>query len=81
MVVLGCFINAYVMIPTYSVLYGMPLDVIVGMATKIHGFIDTLFEFVLVCVAPFNLIKGIIVSVVTMLVYKPLRRLIEKIEK
>ena len=81
MVVLGCFINAYVMIPTYSVLYGMPLDAIVGMAAKIHSFIDTLFEFVLVCVAPFNLLKGIIVSIVTILVYKPLRRLIEKIEK
>ncbi len=81
MVVLGCFINAYVMVPTYAVAFEMPIEVIVGMATKIWPFIDTMFEFVLVCVAPFNLVKVILVSAVTMLVYKPLRRLIEKFEK
>lgn len=81
MVVLGCFINAYVMLPTYAVAFNMPIEVIIGMATKIWSFIDTLFEFVVVCVAPFNLIKVIIISFVTMVVYKPLRRLIEKIEK
>ena len=81
MVVLGCFINAYVMLPTYAAAFRMPIDVIIGMATKIWAFIDTLFEFVLVCVAPFNLVKVILISIITMVVYKPLRRLIEKIEK
>ena len=81
MVVLGCFINAYVMLPTYAAAFQMPIDVIIGMATKIWAFIDTLFEFVLVCVAPFNLVKVILISIITMVVYKPLRRLIEKIEK
>jgi len=81
MVMLGCFINAYVMLPTYAAAFQMPIDVIIGMATKIWSFIDTLFEFVIVCVAPFNLVKVILVSFVTMVIYKPLRRLIEKIEK
>lgn len=79
MVVLGCFINAYIMIPAYTVL--LPIEQIIAMATSIWGFVDSVFELVLVCVAPFNLIKVILVSIVTILIYKPLRRLIEKIEK
>jgi len=77
MVMLGCFINAYVMLPTYAAAFQMPIDVIIGMATKIWSFIDTLFEFVIVCVAPFNLVKVILVSAVTMLLYKRLSPLLK----
>lgn len=81
MVVLGCFINAFVMLPVYANAFKMPIDAIVAMAQSIWSSIDTMFEFVLLCVAPFNLLKAIIVSVVTILVYKPIRKLIEKNEK
>ena len=35
-------------------------------------------SFVIACVAPLNLIKGTVVSIVTMLIYKPLSPLIKK---
>lgn len=70
MVVLSCFINAYIMLPVYASAFKMPIDVIVGMGTKIWPSVDTMFEFVLLCVAPFNLLKGVIVSLVTILIYK-----------
>lgn len=81
MVILGCFVNAYIMLPTYGKAFGMPIEAIISMATKIWPSIDTMFEFILICVVPFNTIKAIVVSVITMLVYKPMHRLIEKIEK
>lgn len=70
MVILGCFINAYVMLPLYSNF--MPLDAIIAQAAAIWPVIDNTFKFVLLCVAPFNLVKVILVSVVTMLLYKRL---------
>lgn len=70
MTVSSCFINAYIMLPVYAGAFKMPIDVIVGMGTKICPAVDTMFEFVLFCVAPFNLLKGVIVSVVTILIYK-----------
>ena len=78
MVVLGCFINAFVMLPVYGKAFGMPIEAIVGMATSIWHGIDTLFEFVLLCVAPFNIIKVILVSVITIILYKPLRPILKK---
>lgn len=78
MVILGCFINAFVMLPVYGKAFGMPIDAIVGMATSIWHGIDTLFEFVILCVAPFNIIKVILVSVITIILYKPLRPILKK---
>ncbi len=78
MVILGCFINAFVMLPVYGKAFGMPIDEIVGMATSIWHGIDTLFEFVILCVAPFNIIKVILVSVITIILYKPLRPILKK---
>ena len=76
MVVLGCFINAYVMLPLYSQF--MPLEQILAQAAAIWPVIDNTFKFVLLCVAPFNLIKVILVSAVTMLLYKRLSPILKR---
>lgn len=68
--VFGCFLNAYVLLPTYAAAFGMPIDAIIGMGTAINPSIDNIMTFVLIAVAPFNIIKGIAVSAVTMLIYK-----------
>lgn len=70
MTVFGCLINAFVLLPTYAAAFGMSLDAIVGMGTSINSSIDSTFTFVLLAVAPFNLFKGVVVSVVTLLLYK-----------
>lgn len=71
MVILGCFINAFIMLPLYSKII-IPMEQIIAMAAAIWSSIDTVFEFVLLCVAPFNLIKAILVTLVTMVLYKRL---------
>ena len=76
MALAGLVFNALVLIPFYSKLYGLPLDVIIGMGTEINGMINGIWSFVLICVAPFNIIKGIVVSAITFLVYKRVRVII-----
>ena len=68
--VFGCFLNAYVLLPTYAAAFGMPIDAIIGMGTAINPSIDNIMTFVVIAVAPFNIIKGMAVSVITMLIYK-----------
>ena len=79
MSLLSAVINGFIMLPLYSQLMPMPLDSIVAMGTDIFPFIDSVFDFCLVCVLPFNLIKALIVSVITFFIYKPLSMLIKGI--
>ena len=76
MAVVGVFLNAFVMIPLYSAF--MPIEQIIEAGKAIIPWVKDTFTFCLFCVLPFNLIKGIIVSVVVALIYKPLSRLIHK---
>ena len=77
MSILATVINAFVMIPLYATVFGMTAENIVNMGTAIFPFIDSMFNFCLVCVLPFNLIKAFVVSVITIFIYKPLSVLIK----
>ena len=70
----GSFFNALYLIPQFSKLFGMPLDVIVGMGTAVNPSIVSVPTLVLFAVVPFNLLKGTVVSVLTFLLYKRLAR-------
>lgn len=72
MTIFGTLFNAVYLLPTFAVMYGMPLDAIIGMGTEINSNITNVFTFVAFCVAPLNLLKGSGVSVLTFLLYKPL---------
>lgn len=70
MTVLGCVLNAFVLLPTYAAAFGMPIDAIVQMGHALNPAINSLTAFVILAVGPFNLIKGILVSVILLLIYK-----------
>ncbi len=70
MTIVGCFLNAFVLLPTYAVAFGMPIDALVGMGTAVNGNITNLTTFVIFAVAPFNLLKGVLVSLIVFLIYK-----------
>ena len=74
MTVFGSAFNAVYLLPKFAQLYGMPLDTIIAMGTKINGNIHNVSTFVLICVAPLNLIKSAAVSVLTLLLYKRVAR-------
>ncbi|MBO5454041.1 MAG: ECF transporter S component [Clostridia bacterium] len=77
MVIAGVFVNAFLLIPAYGSALGIPMEAFVGMGSAIHSSIDSLWKLVLLCVAPFNALKCVIVSLITALIYKPLRRILK----
>lgn len=70
MVITGCIINAYVMLPVYAKAFGMPMEALIQMGTVVNPNITDLTGFVMFAVAPFNLLKGVLVSIVVLLIYK-----------
>ena len=70
MTILGCFVNAYILLPTYATAFQMPIEGLIEMGTKVNAGIDSLFTFVMFAVVPFNLLKGVLVSVIVLCIYK-----------
>ena len=70
MTLLGCGLNAYVLLPTYAAAFQLPIDSLVAMGTAVNGSITDLFTFVAFAVAPFNILKGVLVSLIVFLIYK-----------
>lgn len=77
MTVFGSMFNAFFLIPKYVQLYGLPLEVIVGMGTKVNPAITSLSTLVLFAVVPFNIVKGALVSFLTLVLYKRVERLLK----
>lgn len=76
MCVAGCFVNAYILVPAYSKFF-MPMEAIIGAGTKVNGFIKDLPTFIMFGVLPFNAIKSILVSLITLMLYKYVRRILK----
>ena len=72
--IFGSLFNAVYLLPKFSQLYGIPLDAIIGMGKDINSGISNITSFVMLAVAPLNLIKGIMISVLTVLLYKRVAR-------
>ena len=72
--IFGSAFNAIYLLPKFAQLYGIPLEAIIGMGAKIHSSINSVTSFVFFCVAPLNLLKAAMVSVLTMLLYKRVAR-------
>ena len=74
----GTAFNAVYLLPAFSKLYGMPLDSLLEMGSAVNPrAAGGIINFVAACVAPLNLIKGASVSLVTLLIYKPLSPIIK----
>lgn len=78
MTVFGTVLNAVYLLPKFSQLYGMPLESIVEMGTKINSAIINVPTLALFSVAPMNILKGTAVSLITILVYKQLSPILKE---
>ncbi|MBZ2174871.1 ECF transporter S component [Schnuerera sp. xch1] len=63
-------VNYYVMIPLYAKLFGWPLEQIVAMGTAVNKYVVDFKTLILFAVVPFNIVKGILVTLATTLLYK-----------
>lgn len=70
MTILGCFINAYLLLPTYAKAFQMPIDALISMGNAVNANITDMLTFVAFVVAPFNLLKGFLDSLIVLLIYK-----------
>ncbi len=70
MVVAGVLANKFIMLPFYMGAYHMDMNGILKFA-NVAG-IDSEWKLLLLITGPFNLLKGVVLSVVTGLIYKPL---------
>lgn len=77
LIVSGVFLNAFYLLPKYSQLYGMPVEKFIEMGHSINSAINNVLTFVVLAVAPFNLIKAVLVSIITILLYKYLSKLLK----
>jgi len=71
------FANYYVMIPFYSKAYGLPLEKIIAMSTAVNKYIVDLKSLIIFGVVPFNLLKGLVTSILTVLLYKRISPIIK----
>ena len=76
MIIVGVLVNWQIMIPFYMQAFGMSIDKVVGMATKTLPFVQTEWQLLLFVTAPFNLLKGAVLSLLTYLLYKRLSPLL-----
>ena len=71
------FVNAYMLLPAYGAAFGMPMEVFIGMGQAIHPSINSVMTFCLLTVLPFNLFKGLLSLITTMLIYKHIRKILK----
>ncbi|HIZ82191.1 MAG TPA: ECF transporter S component [Candidatus Mediterraneibacter pullistercoris] len=70
MTVVGCAVNAFILLPAYATAFGMPMDALVEMGAAVNPNITNLTTFVVFAVGPFNILKGVLVSTIVFLIYK-----------
>ena len=71
-------INYFVVYPAYVVVYGMPMEAIIGMYQAINPAADDLLKCLVLFNVPFTFCKGLLDVVLCFLVYKPLSPILHK---
>jgi riboflavin transporter FmnP len=76
MTAVGALANYYILIPFYTNF--MPMEAIIGMGSELNPKIVDLPTYILWMVAPFNIIKGILMSIIIVLIYKKVEPILKK---
>jgi Predicted membrane protein len=78
MAIVGCIMNYFVMMPLYATVYGMPIEAFIKMGTVINPRVTDLYTFVIWMIGPFNIVKGSIMTLVTLPLFKKIEKLLIK---
>ncbi|SDL71591.1 ECF transporter S component [Halarsenatibacter silvermanii] len=68
-------VNLYIIIPLYEAVLELPLEETVQTAGEINPAVDDLKTYLLLVIAPFNVIKATAVSAIFLPVYKRVQRI------
>ncbi len=75
MSIMAAIMNYFVLLPLFETF--MPLDQLIQSFSAFIPFINSKLDIVLYNAIPFNLVKGLMIGIVTMLVYKRLSRILK----
>ena len=78
MSIVAALLNYYILIPAYSKAFHAPIEVFVKMANKVNSKVVDLKTLIFWSIIPFNLVKGVFVSAVTMVLYKSVSPILHK---
>lgn len=70
----SALLNYFVLVPLYSIVLMIPIK---NLLSIFH--VNSLLEFILFFVLPFNLLKGVVCSLIALITYKRLSKFINKI--
>lgn len=73
--------NAFVIFPMYAAAMGQNLDFFVKGAQAINGLVSSYWTLMIFSIAPFNIVKSFMVSVITCLIYKRVSPLLKRESK
>lgn len=72
MALTSVLVNLFIIFPLYSKILGLTVDKILALASKFNSNVDNIKTYFIYVIAPFNLIKGFIVSLISLSIYKRL---------
>ncbi len=75
MAIVGIFVNAYITVPLYLAIMGK--EAIMGIVQATIPSIQSVTSLILIGITPFNIFKGIIISVIGYFVFRALQKYIE----
>ena len=78
MTVTGAIMNYYVLLPLYAKILG-GMDGILGTASETIPAINSVGALVVIGISPFNVFKGIYVSLIGLAIYKLLRKVLQDV--
>lgn len=78
MVLCAAFFNYYILIPLYETAFGIQMRQIILLGSKANENIVDLKSLIIYGIMPFNFIKGIVISLVTLLIYKKVSPILHK---
>jgi riboflavin transporter len=78
MVIFASLFNYFILLPLYATVLHFPTGAVVGMGTSANKMIIDVKTLIAIAIAPFNLLKGIIVSFIVVIIYKKLSPILHK---
>ena len=78
LLIISALLNYFLLIPAYARAFGMPIDAIIGMGTKLNSNIVDLKSLILFATVPLNAIKGLSTIIITIILYKRISGLLKK---
>ena len=70
MTIFTSFFNYYFLLPFYANVLGYTMEGVIAAGTKVNPNIKDLSSIIVYAFIPFNLFKGILISVITAIIYK-----------